>query len=259
MNSSFDTILKVARENYIEEPLIVGGIPRDIYLGLPKTNDIDLTTNTSDSTRLGISSSIEIGAPFKVFSDGHVSLYTTDGAVDFSGNFVSEKAVSYYESEYGKVSDDMREIVSRDFTINTLHRRFDETNLIDKTGFAIRDLDKKIVRTISSPDICFEDDVRRVFRAINFAARFNFEVDGAIINFCLNNYDFISQEMGKSLRDAFVTNIISSSINANSDITVGLVMEMGIMHLIPLVGEYKEALIKRRLVAKYLDEASASK
>tara|TARA_A200000159_G_scaffold157799_2_gene174357 strand:- start:2862 stop:3641 length:780 start_codon:yes stop_codon:yes gene_type:complete len=259
MSPPFERILNIAEKNYISEPLIVGGIPRDMYLNIPANSDIDLTTNTSDCTRLGVSSAIDLNVSFKVFSDGHVSMYTPGVSIDFSGNFISKKAVSYYEGKNGVIPEDMKEVVSRDFTINTLHKSMLNNELMDKTGAALRDLDAKIIRSNTTPEISFEDDIRRVFRSINFAARLGFEVDASIVDFVRKNTSMISSEMGKALRDAFVTNIVSSSINANSDITIGLLVDMRIMHLIPLVGAYKDELISRRMIAKYLDDASGLK
>lgn len=259
MNATFRKILDTAERNYISEPLIVGGEPRDSYLGISSDSDIDLTTNTPDCTRLGVSSAMILDASFKVFSDGHVSIYTPGLSIDFSGNFISDKAVSYYEGKHGAVPEDMKEIVSRDFTINTLHRKLGESNLVDKTGSALKDLDSKIIRTNTTPEISFSDDIRRIFRAINFSARLGFSVDGSIVDFVKNNNQLVSFEMGRALRDAFVTNIISSSITADSDITIGLLVDMGIMHIVPLVGTYKDELIKRRMIARYLDDASNPK
>lgn len=250
----YKNILDISSKNYISEPLIVGGIPRDIYLKRADNTDIDLTTNDSDSPRLGITLALDSKLGFKMFEDGHVSVYTESRSLDFSGNFISKKAVEYSEYKHSISDENLQEVVSRDFTINTLHKRLFEDSLIDFTGLAIKDLDNRIIRTISSPDICFEDDVRRIFRAINFSARFGFSISGDIVDYVNENLDYVSKEMGRSLRDAFVTSIISESLTADSDRTLGYLSDMGVLPLIPLVGLFKEELIKRRMVARYLDD-----
>lgn len=236
-----------------ERPMLVGGIPRDIYLGRPLKKDIDLTTNSADCPRLGLTVARDLNLNFKMFEDGHVSLYTSVGSFDFSGNFISKKAVEYSEDNYNLKNKELYEVYSRDFTMNTLHRDLFEENLIDLTDLAIKDLDNKVIRTITTPEICFDDDLRRVFRAINFSARLGFSIDGAIIDYAKNNVDLISREMGKTLRDAFITSIIAESISNDSERTLGYLVDMNILSLIPLTGTFKDEIIKRRMVTTYLD------
>jgi len=116
-------------------------------------------------------------------------------------------------------------------------------------------LEDKVIRTVTTPEICFEDDLRRVFRAVNFAARLGFSIDGGIIDYAKNNINIFSREMGRTLRDAFVTSIIGESINEDAEKTLGYLVDMGILSLIPLTGSFKEELIKRRMIAKYLDDS----
>jgi tRNA nucleotidyltransferase (CCA-adding enzyme) len=252
----YKSILSIASDNHISEPMIVGGIPRDIYLNKSTNTDVDLTTNDADSPRLGISLSAAIGLNFKMFEDGHVSVYIKDQSLDFSGNFISDKAVAFAKDEYKINDNNLFEVYSRDFTINTMHKKLFEKDLIDITGLAQKDLDRKIVRTVTTPDICFEDDLRRIFRAINFAARLDLSIDGSIVDYAKNNKNIISKEMGRTLRDAFVTSIISESVSKDPEKTLGYLVDMGILSLIPLTGVFKEELISRRMVAKYLDDST---
>ena len=251
----YKNILDISSSNYISEPMIVGGIPRDIYLNKITKTDIDLTTNDADSPRLGISTAIQLKLGFKMFEDAHVSVYAEDKALDFSGNFISDKAVGFAEIEYGNKDRNLFEVYSRDFTINTMHKKLFEHELIDITGLAVKDLENKVIRTVTTPEICFGDDLRRVFRAVNFAARLGFSIDGGIIDYAKNNINIFSREMGRILRDAFVTSIIGESINEDAEKTLGYLVDMGILSLIPLTGSFKEELIKRRMIAKYLDDS----
>lgn len=256
MEEVYKKILSIASEAYISEPKIVGGIPRDIYLDTNSGSDVDITTNDADCPRLGISLASSISTRFKMFEDGHVSVYTEGGGLDFSGNFISKDAIAFVEDKKGSINTYLHEVYSRDFTINTLHKKLLEQTLEDPTDLAINDLDKKIIRTIVPPSICFSDDIRRIFRAINFSSRFKFTIDGEIVDYARENTQLLSGEMGRSLRDAFVTSIISESIREDADRTLGYLSDMNMLSLIPLVGRYKEELIKRRLVAKYLDGSS---
>lgn len=255
LSEVYKNILDIAQRSYIEKPMVVGGIPRDIYLNNLTKTDIDLTTNDADSPRLGVTLASEMNYNFKMFEDGHVSVYTDNGALDFSGNFISEKAVDYAGSEYKEGRKEMYEVYSRDFTMNTMHKDLLSNDLIDVTGLAVKDLDKKIIRVVTTPEICFEDDLRRLFRAINFSSRLGFSIDGKIVDFARSNVDLVAKEMGKTLRDAFVTSIIGESMANDPDRALGYLLDMGILSLIPLTGSFKEELIKRKMVARYLDDS----
>ena len=119
-------------------------------------------------------------------------------------------------------------------------------------------MDNKVIRAITSPEICFSDDLRRVFRAINFASRLGFEIDGGIIDYARNNVDLISNEMGRSLRDAYITSVVSESLSEDPEITLGYLLDMNLLSLVPLTGLFKEQLIKRKMVARYLDDSRVS-
>lgn len=255
----YGELIRVSDQQFISKPMIVGGIPRDIYLGINSNRDVDITTNDSDCPRLGLTLASELNFGFKMFEDAHVSVYTESGSLDFSGNFISKKAVEYLESNYKMQDKLLYETCSRDFTINTLHKDLMGERIYDPLDVAERDLGGKIIRTITTPDICFGDDIRRIFRSINFAARFNFAIDGTIIDYARSNIDLISREMGRTLRDAFVTSIISESIEKNPDITLGYIGDMNILGLIPLTGRFKEELISRKMIIDYLDSSTNSK
>ena len=93
-------LLNLAEKNYIEKPMLVGGVPRDIFLGRGLSKDVDLTTNDADCPRLGLALASDLSYGFKMFEDGHVSIYTTDYTIDFSSNFVSQKAIEYAKDEH---------------------------------------------------------------------------------------------------------------------------------------------------------------
>ena len=150
----YSKILKICKENYIAEPYIVGGVPRVLYLNrigeaqerafeargrvsrrlqvlqmeggnapVEDYRDIDITTNDADITRLAITLANELNSNFKLFSDGHVSVYLDDIMFDFSSNFISDDVVEYIMKELNIKDEKLFEVYSREFTINTLHKR----------------------------------------------------------------------------------------------------------------------------------------
>ena len=254
ITDSFRKIEEICSENHVGTPYLVGGIPRDIFLNRESDfRDIDVTTNTPDITRLAVSFGIETDSYFKVFPDKHIAVYHEDSTFDFSSNFISEGVEGYLKDNSIAYSNDLLEVYSRDFTINTLHKRFFEDDLIDPIGVAKDDLELRTVRTCAPAEITLSDDPRRIFRAINFASRLNFSIDSKIIEYVRSNQSEIIHNNRDSLKESFISSIISSSISEDADATIGHLEDMGILSTVPLVGLFKNELIKRRLVARYLD------
>jgi poly(A) polymerase len=79
------------------------------------------------------------------------------------------------DNVFGSAEEDARR---RDFTINGLFYDLDHDRVIDYVD-GLPDLEKRTVRTIGDPDIRFREDPVRILRAIKFAARLDFAIDGA--------------------------------------------------------------------------------
>jgi len=256
LENIYSKILEICKDNYIVEPYIVGGIPRSLYINSNEDpRDIDITTNNSDITRLAITTASELKERFKFFQkDGHVSIYIKNMILDFSSNFISEEAVDYITKELNIKDEKLFEVYSRDFTINTLHKRFFEDEIFDFTNKGKEDLDKKILRTPVPARITLNNDFRRIYRAISFAARFGFKIDDEIIDYVKNNREKFTGENKWVLKEAFMTSIIGEAINNDPDVTMYYLEEMNLLPTVPMSGVFKEELIKRRLVNKYLDD-----
>lgn len=66
--------------------------------------------------------------------------------------------------------------IRRDFTINGLFYDIDEEEVIDYVG-GVRDLRRRLVRTIGDPDVRLREDPIRILRAIKFSARLDLGID----------------------------------------------------------------------------------
>ena len=249
MKEILSKILKISEENKISKPYLVGGIPRDLYLGLdPTDSDLDITTNSSDIIRLALLSCDYFRKYFKVFDDGHITIYLDDYTLDFSSNFISDAAVKYA----GYINDNsLEEVYSRDFTINTLHMDLESYETIDPTGLGKDDLDKGIIRTIASPEITLTDDPNRLWRAIELSARLNFDIDDDILSFVKENKEYFSEH--PEIKLSYIENLIGQRIKTNPKKILENLVEMNILNLVPLTGEFKKELLKRRMVKDYLD------
>ena len=253
MIKELSPVIEVSKKYGISKPSLVGGIPRDSYLGVRGYSyDYDVTTNNSDSLRLGILFADYANKSFTVFNEGNLKVFLEDTSVDFSSNFKSDRVIEYMKEELSITDPDLFESYSRDFTINTLQQDIETGELTDRTGLAKEDLDSKIIRTVVPPEITLADDPRRVIRAINFAARYDFEIDEGMVRFIRDNLNDLFSE-SSNIKDSFVISKISNSIKYNSDKTFFYIEKMGILDRIPLEGDFKNELIRRKLVLKYLD------
>lgn len=246
-----ETLVFVANlaETYkVDKPYIVGGLPRDIYLKKEiKTTDIDLTTNSEEVMRLAILTADELNVTFDLSDDGHATVFTDSFDLDFSSNYVSEAVVEYLDGKYS----DVQEAFSRDFTINTLHQDLITNEIIDPTEMGFEDIKNKVIRTPVPPEITLTDDPRRVYRAINLAARYGFRISDDIVKFTLNNPDLFSSE---KVKDKYITVKISKALKENEEFTLKLLKELGLFKNVPLSGHFKNVLIARKMLADYLSE-----
>lgn len=249
MKTILSDILRISEENKISKPYLVGGIPRDTYLGInTEDSDFDITTNSSDIIRLALLACDFFKKYFKVFDNGHIKMYSDTYTLDFSSNFISDNAVKYI----GKVDDEyLKEVYSRDFTINTLHMELDSGNIIDPTGRGKGDIDQKIIKTIASPEITLTDDPNRLWRAIELSARLDFDIDQGIIDFVKENKKYFSEH--PEIKISYIENIIGKRIKTNPQKILENLIQMNILNLVPLTGEFKKELLKRRMIKDYLD------
>ena len=174
-----------------------------------------------------------------------------DNSVDFSSNFISDDVVEYLKSDLGISDEKLFESYSRDFTINTMQQDLETNDIVDVIGNATDDFKSKIIRTVAPANITIADDPRRCIRAINFSARYDFDIDSNIINFVLENKEDLFSE-SSNIKDRFLINKISESIYHDADRTFYYIDKMKILDYIPLEGAFKDEVIRRKLVLKYL-------
>lgn len=243
-----------AKENHIDVPLIVGGYVRDYVFGFyDKIIDIDLTTNNSDIARYAIGFALKNNFYYKIFDDLHVTIYTDQYKnLDFSSNFNSKKAIDFYKDS--NFSDKKYyEVISRDFTINTLHKSMFNDKIIDPLEVGLKDCDQKIIKTVSTPEICFKDDPRRAYRAVSIATRLNLNIDGEIIDFIKNNHSIFMPINNGSISETYITLNIDKVIGINDEVLLNLLIDTKLLPFVPLIGKFKDLLISKNMVPIYLD------
>ena len=159
-------ILKILNKNKFEA-YIIGGYPRDLYLG-NKSTDIDICTNAKYK---------DLKKIFKEIKDNKYGSYKLKYKNQEYEITTYRKETRYLNNRFPKTKYTKKltkDLKRRDFIINTL--------CIDRYGSYIdlknakKDLDEKIIRLIG-PKTKIKEDSLRILRAIRFATLLNFRID----------------------------------------------------------------------------------
>lgn len=181
------------------KPVIVGGYVRD-YLLKNDSKDIDIelynvkNIDHVENILKDFGSVNEVGKAFSV-----IKLNIGDLDLDFSLPRMDSK-VSPGHRGFKITTDshlDFKTATSRrDFTINAIGYDVIEHKLLDPFG-GIEDLTNKQLKAVDLNK--FAEDPLRVFRAIQFASRFELEIDEKLLHLCKimvqnNQLSFLSKE-----------------------------------------------------------------
>jgi len=150
INDLLSTISDLAERHGMDKPFIVGGVPRDRFMGKKgkEINDLDITTGSGDSTKLGeiIAESIQY-AKHRTYDDGHSSINILGLRIDFSNNFQTPNIDGELKKMgVSDITSMKKEVYSRDFTINTLLEDLDFSNVYDVTGEAENDINAGLIK-----------------------------------------------------------------------------------------------------------------
>ncbi len=188
-------ICRILRENG-HPAYLVGGCVRDLFLGREPA-DYDIATDaTPDEVQRLFPRSLTVGAQFGVV------VVTDDLAQVEVATFRSD--VGYSDGrhpdrvEYSKSPED--DVRRRDFTINALLMDIENQQVLDFVG-GREDLRAGIIRAIGDPGLRFAEDKLRMMRAVRFAARFHYAIDGPTFSAIQRSADQILQVSAERIRD----------------------------------------------------------
>ncbi|MGB6329545.1 MAG: hypothetical protein WBF48_11515 [Halarcobacter sp.] len=166
-------------------PILVGGCVRDSFLGLP-IKDYDIEIFNIDSLEI-IQKHLkkyghikEVGKSF-----GVLTLSVEKYDFDFALARVEKKVAlghKGFEVTTNSKLNFKEASLRRDFTINSIGYDFFKKEFLDPNN-GIKDLNNRILRHIN--DETFIEDPLRVYRAIQFASRFELKLEKKTFDLCL--------------------------------------------------------------------------
>lgn len=168
-NLALEILKEINKNNY--EAYIIGGYPRDLYLGIDNL-DIDICTNAKYEDLINIFKDYEIinrgfGSVILKYKDNEFEITTFRKEYEYEKNRFPKK-IEFVNT----LEEDLKR---RDFVINTLcmDSNGDYVDILN----AKDDLDNKIIRCVGNSDKKIEEDILRSLRAIRFATILNFKLD----------------------------------------------------------------------------------
>ena len=157
---------------------LVGGGVRDLLLGrTPK--DFDVGTSASpQEVKKAFRNCFLIGRRFRLahvrFGDKVIETATFRQNSQTVGEIIEHASEGPFEDNtFGTPETDA---YRRDFTVNGLFYNIKDFSVIDWVG-GMKDLKKKVIRSIGDPAIRFQEDPVRMMRAIKFSSRLGFKIE----------------------------------------------------------------------------------
>ena len=157
---------------------LVGGGVRDLLLGRePKDFDVG-TSATPNEVKRTFRNCFLIGRRFRLahirFGEKVIETATFRQNSQTVGEIIEHAAEGPHEDNvFGTPETDA---LRRDFTVNGLFYDIKDYSVIDWVG-GMKDLEKKVIRSIGDPAIKFQEDPVRMMRAIKFSSRLGFTIE----------------------------------------------------------------------------------
>lgn len=166
------------------ESYIVGGFVRDKLIG-KESNDIDICTSATPKEIMELfdiatSTENQYGAVTVIYKNYKYDVTTFRREIKYEGNRKPIK-IKY-------IKNFKKDLLRRDFTINTLCIDKDEKN-IDLLNVR-KDLDNKLIKTVGNPRYRIHEDSLRILRAIRFSATLDFDIEVKTKHF-LTKYSYL--------------------------------------------------------------------
>lgn len=209
----------------------VGGCVRDMMLGT-RPHDFDVTTSARPSQVMDVfrgSRLLETG-----LKHGTVTLLAQNAETASAEpveitTFRSEQGYSdHRHPDKVLFTEDIKEdLARRDFTVNAMAADA-AGRLYDPFG-GRGDLEKQIIRCVGHPEDRFREDALRIMRALRFASRLGFDIEGKTFSAAEKNAGFLMEISPERVREELVGIVCGQ--------TAGNVIQKGIEILRPILPE----------------------
>ena len=209
-------VLKIINTKY--EAYIIGGYPRDLYMGNIST-DIDIATNATKEELK------ELFKDYEIVDRGFGSILLNYNNYQFEIT-TYRKEFNYTKNRFPEKIEFIKELKEdlqrRDFIINTLC--IDENGeYVDLLG-AKNDIDNKIIRCVGNSDLKISEDILRSLRAIRFATILNFELDDELKK-SIKKYSYLIANLSDKRKKEELNKILNSG---NKEYGISLLKELEI-------------------------------
>lgn len=167
------------------EAYLVGGYPRDRYMGLV-SDDYDICTNaTPEALKKLFPHLEEIRFGSCRLKEGKIEVEITTYREEY------EYQDHRFIKNYRYVDTLEQDVKRRDFVMNTLCMDVDG-NYIDLLD-AREDIDKRMIRTVGDPFQRLEEDALRILRAVRFATTLHFNIDPSLQEAIIEKRDLLKE------------------------------------------------------------------
>ena len=181
---------KIYKKHKKAEIYLVGGIIRDTLLGKDTEKDFDLIVrnvpiNSIHQTLKKLGKVSLVGKHFGVFkfktnaksndqcpisNEIDIALPRTEESYKKTG------AHKDFKVKYNPKLEIEKDLERRDFTINAMALNLQTQELIDPFN-GQKDLGRKTIRAVGSPETRFKEDYSRILRALRFACQLDFKIE----------------------------------------------------------------------------------
>jgi len=194
---------------------IVGGYPRDLYLGF-NNSDIDMCTNAKYE---------DLKDYFLITKGNFGSMRLTYKFYEFEITTFRKEGLydkNRFPKEIEFVNTLEEDLERRDFVINTL--------CIDKNGEFVdllgakKDIDDRIIRCVGDCDYKINQDILRSLRAIRFATILDFKIDDDLKE-SIRKYRHLLTNLSDKRKEEELNKILNSS---NKEYGMSLINELDI-------------------------------
>ncbi len=192
---------------------LVGGSVRDLLLGrIPKDFDISTDAQPNQIRKL-FRNCFLIGRRFRLahIIFGRKIIETSTFRAEPKSVGESDALYQVEDNTFGTPEEDARR---RDFTVNGLFYDIKSFAVIDYVG-GLKDLERRIIRSIGDPNVRFREDPVRMMRAVRFAAKLDFTIEKSCRRAILEHHaDILNASLPRICEEVYRLFTVNSAENA---------------------------------------------